>query len=379
MNETSAPLVSVVIATYNRAHTLREAIDSALAQRYPNLEVVVIDDGSPDDTQEILRAYGDRIVVHRQANAGYAAARNVGFRLARGKYVAWLDSDDLFLPEKTALQVAYMESHPDVVLVSSEFEAFDSEGPRADSVRTYYGVFGDEHGPSSVFDVVEALDPSSVPWLGGASHPTIRVWSGHVIYHLLQGSFVHPPTVLMRRDAAEAAGPLDETLKNSVEYEFLFRLARRGAFAFIDHPLIRYRFSPEQFSGARHADSMSLSILRILRELPYTQPDVVAAAPGLYRRRLAACHLEVARVFAELDRGVALRASWQAVRQGYLHPNMLQIWMRMILPATAVDGVRYLKRKSGWVRRTTRATIFMYVCDALDILPESPAIIARLA
>jgi glycosyltransferase involved in cell wall biosynthesis len=379
MRQTSAPLVSVVIATYDRAHTLREAIDSALGQRYPNLEVIVVDDGSRDGTQEVLREYGDRIVAHRQVNAGYAAARNAGFRLARGKYVAWLDSDDVFLPDKTALQVAFMESHDDVVLVSSEFEGFDSAGPRIDTVRSYYGLLAGAHGPGSVFDVLEAIDPASVPWLAGREHPAVLVWSGYVLYHLLGGSFVHPPTVLMRREAAAKAGPLDETLKNSVEYEFLFRLARLGAFAFIDHPLIRYRFSPDQFSGARHADSMSLSILRILRDLPRTQPDVVAAAPGLYRRRLAGCYLEVARVFAETNRGMALRASWRAVRHGYAHPKMLQIWTRMMLPAAAVHGVRYVKRKTGLLGRTARGAIILHVCDLLDLLPESPTIIGTLA
>lgn len=377
MPDTAAPLVSIVIATYNRAHTLAEAIDSALGQQYPRVEVIVVDDGSSDTTQELLRTYGDRIIAHRQANAGYAAARNTGLRLARGKYVAWLDSDDLFLPEKTALQVAFMEAHDDVVLISSEFSAFDARGPRSDSVRTYYGVFGDERGPGSVFSASELLEPSGVPWLRGSTHPVVRVWSGGVVHQLLRGSFVHPPTVMLRRTAVEKAGPLDETLKNSVEYEFLFRLARFGAFAFVDYPLIRYRFSPDQFSGARHDDSMSLSILRILRDLPSTHPDVVVAAPALYRRRLAISHLYVARAFAQTDRRLAMRSAWQALRRGHVDRSMVNLCAQMLLPMTAVNSVRLLKRLALG-EGTRRTTIVAHLADVFDILPGPLDLLARL-
>jgi hypothetical protein len=121
-----------------------------------------------------------------------------------------------------------------------------------------------------------------------------------------------------------------------VEYEFLFRLARLGAFAFIDHPLIRYRFSADQFSGALHEGSMSLSIKRILCELPQTQPDVVARARGVYRRRLAACHLNVARVFAETDRWLAFRSAFQALRLGHVDRSIVSISARILLPGSVV-------------------------------------------
>src|SRR5262249_52232844 len=121
-----------------------------------------------------------------------------------------------------------------------------------------------------------------------------HVWHGHVLQSLLQGSFVHPPTVMMRRDAMLQAGEVDEPLVNSVEYRFLFRLARLGRFAFIDRPLLRYRFSPGQFSGQAHSRSMAMSILRIMRELPWTDPDVVNAQPELYARRLSEAYLDMA-------------------------------------------------------------------------------------
>ena len=341
----TTPLVSIVIATYNRADVLDEAIDSALNQWYPNVEVIVVDDGSTDRTQELLRAYGDRIVVVRQANRGYGAARNAGQRFARGKYVAWLDSDDVCRPEMTALQVGVLEAHDDVVLVSTDFQGFDARGPRRESVRSYYSALGRvPGGVEGIYGASEILDLGPVAWLGTRRCPPVRVRRGHVLHHLLSGSFVHPPTVMMRRSAAVQAGELDETLRTSIEYPFLFRLARLGPFAFIDHPLLRYRISGDQLSGEAHSDSMALTILKILESLPAREPDVVGANPALYRRRLATAHLNVARVLAERDRPRALRSSWHALRGGLVGSMLIRAWMRMLLPPAAVDGVRRLKR-----------------------------------
>jgi glycosyltransferase involved in cell wall biosynthesis len=334
---TTAPLVSVIIASYNRADVLGEAIDSALAQSYPSVEVIVVDDGSSDGTPELLRAYGDRIVVRRQANAGYAAARNTGMRLARGRYVAWLDSDDVFRPDMIALQASVLERHPDVVLVSTDFEAFDARGPRPESsVRSYYTAFARiPGGAETIYDRAEVVEHA------GAS---IRVRIGRVRHHLLNGSFVHPPTVMLRRDAALEAGNLDERLRTSVEYPFFFRLARLGAFAFIDHPLLRYRLSLDALSGEGNSRNMALTILRILEELPGREPDVVGAAPDLYRRRLAAGHLNAAGALAETNRVRAALELWRAVRGGLLTTAMISVWLRILLPSTAVHGVRTLKR-----------------------------------
>src|SRR5689334_6850738 len=108
------PLVSVVIPAFNRAFILPEALDSVLAQTWKDFEVLVVDDGSTDNTEEVLEPYVARHGVRflRQANQGPAAARNRGIEAARGKYVAFLDSDDLWLPIKLAVQIPRMEAQP---------------------------------------------------------------------------------------------------------------------------------------------------------------------------------------------------------------------------------------------------------------------------
>src|SRR5690242_71279 len=111
------PEVTVVIPSYNGARYLGEAIESVLAQTHPSVETIVVDDGSVDGTTALVSSYGDRVRGIRQENRGLAAARNSGIRAAAGTYVAFLDHDDRYLPEKTARQVAVFEARPDVGLV----------------------------------------------------------------------------------------------------------------------------------------------------------------------------------------------------------------------------------------------------------------------
>jgi glycosyltransferase involved in cell wall biosynthesis len=115
MQHTRAPLVSIVIPTYNQPALLREALDSVFAQTFKDYEVIVVDDGSTDDTREQLRQYGGRIRLIAQENQGTGPARNRGMDEASGRYIAFLDHDDLWHPSKLEIQVAYMQAHPDCV------------------------------------------------------------------------------------------------------------------------------------------------------------------------------------------------------------------------------------------------------------------------
>ena len=107
-------LVSVIIPTFNRAASVSRAIDSVLGQTYPRVEVIVVDDGSTDDTRERLSAYDHRVQYVYEENAGPAAARNRGAALATGELIAFLDSDDVILPAKLEKQVAYLNTHQGV-------------------------------------------------------------------------------------------------------------------------------------------------------------------------------------------------------------------------------------------------------------------------
>lgn len=299
------PLVSVVMPVYNGAPVVAEAIDSVLAQTYPSVEVVIVDDGSTDGTPEVLARYADRAVVVRQHNQGLAAARNAGFRRSTGTYVAWIDHDDVWLPEKLGLQVAFMRRYPECVLVATDFSAFDAAGDIARSYAARYYAAIAQRGLSGIFSERLTLSTVDVPGAPGLPE-AIPVYMGRIDEQLIWGNCLHPPTVLMTREATLEAGLADPRYgSHGVDYEFFLRLARTGPVAFIDHPLIRYRHSEGQLSSDRNLAQIALSSVAILEELERRDPHL--RDNPAFRRRVATSHLEAAHALAESDGVAALR------------------------------------------------------------------------
>lgn len=154
----SLPLISVVMAVYNGADYLVPAIDSILQQTYSHFEFIIINDGSTDDTTKILQHYeqlDERIKVYAQANQGLPISLNRGIRLARGKYIARMDADDISLPERFAKQVEFMESHPEVGVCGTQIKMI---------------------GENSYVDAYPSSHPAIQCWLllaSGIAHPSV--------------------------------------------------------------------------------------------------------------------------------------------------------------------------------------------------------------
>ena len=239
------PLVSVIIPTFNRAYCVGKAIDSARAQTHRNTEILVLDDGSTDGTRDLIaRSYaGDRRVRYFfHENRGVTATRNRGLSLARGDYVALLDSDDTWSSWKLQLQLACMERCPEIGMVWSEMEAI---GPAGEVVsrsylRTMYSTY-------QWFPRKEQLFPHSLSLAeitpGLASIVEDRgLYTGEIFSQMIMGNLVHTSTVLIRRDRLEKVGPFNEELCFSGEdYDFHLRTCREGPVGFIDLATIRYQ------------------------------------------------------------------------------------------------------------------------------------------
>jgi glycosyltransferase involved in cell wall biosynthesis len=205
------PLVSTIIPTYNRASLVSEAIDSVLAQTYPQIEVIVIDDGSTDGTLEVLKRYGNRIQVISQPNAGPAAARNRGIDAAQGEMVAFLDSDDLWLPEKLARQVKLLQQLGNVPCCVSSIR-MQGKGQQSTS-----------------FDVA---------WLD----PAVGEGVWHNPDEILATRFVlFNQGVIIRRPVLKELGGFDERLWLLEDYDLALRLSLYGGWAFVRDPLVIWR------------------------------------------------------------------------------------------------------------------------------------------
>ena len=213
----SAPSISVVIPCYNAAAFLRATIESILGQTHPVLEVIVVDDGSTDDSANIAESFGPPVRVIRQPNQGESAARNRGIEAAAGEWVAFLDADDLWLPTKVELQAEAIRSAPaDVVCVTGDFLLF-GEGQE------------------------ERL--CSLPARYDAPHP---------LREMLVGFTVHIDCAVVRR-AAALRTPFPESIFHAEDVIFFVLLRSQGRFLRIPEPLARYRrHGPQQSQEPSH-------------------------------------------------------------------------------------------------------------------------------
>ncbi len=215
-----APMVSVVMPVYNGARTLRAAIDSVLAQTFQDFEFIVVDDASTDDSAAIVRSYGDRLrFVRRPANSGICeVARSEGLALARGRYSALIDQDDLWEPRKLEKQVAYMEAHPELLLSHTSAWIIDADGRR-----------------------------------GGIRHEGRIPPTGPCARELLGHCFITISTILVRGRTWLEAGDAAGLRAANSDFLYFFSILRKSpaGFGFLPEPLGSYRQWPSGMSKGR--------------------------------------------------------------------------------------------------------------------------------
>jgi glycosyltransferase involved in cell wall biosynthesis len=276
-----SPRVSVVIPTYDRSALCVLAVLSVLAQTFEDVEIIVVDDGSTDDTLARLEGFGDRIRVLRQSNRGMNPARNAGLAIARGEYVALLDSDDLWEPWKIELQVKLLDAFPRAGFAFSDFTilkaATGTEGARSPRGLSTW------HSPSydwrAVYEAHHAFDS-----LGLEAPVPRRDFTVHLgdIYALsLADPVVLPSTALIRRAALDRSGlALPETPMTHGDWEFFARLSRAEGALFTD---------VETTLNRSHEDAVRLTrldpALRLARRIAMIDRVWRADAPFLARRR----------------------------------------------------------------------------------------------
>ncbi len=227
----------MIIPTHDRAPIITRAVDSVLAQEGAELEAIVIDDGSTDDTRQILAArYGDdpRVVYLFQEQTGVAGARNTGLARARGELVAFLDSDDVWLPGKLALQLACLKRLPEAGMIWTEMQAMDAAGAPlpGSSLRS---IFSFRAGFEELFAHRSPL--SDV--VGAPDGVTGTLYWGDIYDGMVLGNLVLPSAAILTRARLEAVGGYDETLPVSGEdFDFFLRTSRAGPVAFVDVPTV---------------------------------------------------------------------------------------------------------------------------------------------
>lgn len=293
----SAALVSVILPTHNRAKTLRRAIDSVLAQTHRELELIVIDDGSTDETPELLASYKDpRLKLFRPGRLGSAAkARNFGLKQARGEFVAFQDSDDVWLIEKLERQLAFAAKHPQTDMTACGYIVF-----RADNRPPRY------HGK-------ELLDPN---------HDFRSLFRGY-------GSQLSTPAWLVRRERLVQLDGFDESLDMWEDWELSLRIEKTGGHCeMLDEPLLLAFDTP---GSVKHNTAMRSSSLEVVmkKHLEWLTPS----------RRVRANHARICMMY-ETEVGRSKRARHYLRQALRLDPGYWKTWASAVrrLPQLLVSA-----------------------------------------
>ena len=227
--------VSVIIPTYNRAHYLGEAIESILNQdiRDCRIEIIVVDDGSTDNTKEVLGKFGNRVRYIYQENGGAGSARNRGIDEATGEWISFLDSDDRWLPGKLALQFKVLDAFPGYNAIHSEFQIFDETGILENRGLEYW-----LNDPSALerieWNKIYSKRYESVDYNIYAVNGSFAIYTGNLFAAQLKANCVSNWTLLVRRDCLQKEMRFAENYKLNEDYWFICKLAERCDLIFMD-------------------------------------------------------------------------------------------------------------------------------------------------
>ena len=219
--------VSVIIPAYNRARLLPEAVNSVLAQTYQDFELIVIDDGSTDDTPEVARAFPPSVKYFRQANAGLSAVRNRGVELTKGDYIVFLDSDDALLDHALEKGVAFLDQHPEVAFC---------------------------HG--QVYTIDENSRPLRLRRPRGPKRTCVRDGREEIAHLLLFRNIIGPSATFVRRSCLEKAGPFNTALSSFEDWDMWVRLAKRYAVGHLAEPVALYRVHSQSITARFDVESV---------------------------------------------------------------------------------------------------------------------------
>ena len=315
----TSPAVTVVIPVYNGTNYVREAIESVLAQTFTDHEIVAVDDGSTDGTWDLLQSHGDRVRAFRKPNGGVASALNLGIANARGRWIAWLSHDDLFLPTKLEKQVAFLTDAPRFSACYTDYLVCDAVGRILREVET--------------------------PWYPRAK--ALRALFGR--------AYIGGSTILVERACFEAVGPFSETLRYTQDTEMWLRLLRRFEIGRVAEPLAVERTHPGQDS--QRADIMRAEAIAMYSGF-FEQTGVAGLFPEEARpdapRARARAHRWLGDTMAAHRRWFAF-ADEQYERSAALWPSWRNTarWRRWIGAKRAYLPLRLVAKAAARLGRAT--------------------------
>jgi glycosyltransferase involved in cell wall biosynthesis len=340
------PDISVILPTYNRAGWLEGTVRSILAQTHAPVEVLIVDDGSTDDTAEVCGAFPPPVRYLRQENGGVSAARNRGIREARGEWIALADSDDLWERNKLEVQLAALAAVPEARWCASGCTVIDEQDrpiPGPQGFERVFAVFaGTGRTPAAWFAQWLAYAEIEVE---GRTH---AVFHGDFFELLFHGNVVLPSSALIQRRLFDNAGFFDEGFRVAEETEFFHRAAVHGRAVMVLSPLVGYRVAQEgSLTNPANTPRLVRHALTSMERAAALRGGLSASERDAYEHGRSRLLAELAYAELSLFNGSgareAIAEAWQAGAER--SPRLLALYAASLLPPPVLRGLHHAKRR----------------------------------
>lgn len=322
----NSAIVSVVIPTYNCGDYIEETLKSVLDQDYSRLEIIVVDDGSTDRTRDVVTAFDSaRVTYLYQSNSGGPSGpRNIGIQRARGRYIAFIDADDIMLPGKLKRAVQLLDREPALGLVFANFVKFDELNEQhPGAVLDSYGYFLSL--PKKKIDDSQYIVKAEAAYDG-----------------LLSENYIGASGVVVPKEVLQCVGPFDEGLKAAEDYDMWLRITSVYDIGYVDMIGHRYRLRASGITGLGDANLVPYSIRVMQRQLNKSLPD---ATYKKVRRKLSRQFFAIGYCHQLNDEMTHARKCYMlSLRQG----NYWLSWKGLFLTLFGGDVIRFLKKVRGY-------------------------------
>lgn len=328
-----ARAISVVIPTYDRAALLVRAVESALAQTASPAEILIIDDGSTDETASVCAKWPDPVRYIATPNGGVARARNIGIAQARGEWIALLDSDDEWEPTKLATQCAALDAAPDARWSITGCELVDGDS------RAIVG----RQGYDAVFPIFSEIRESAAEYFARALRSIgDGVYTGDLYEALFRGNVVLPSSTLIHRSVFERCGVFDPEFRYAEETEFFHRVAAAFPLVVVLAPLVRYRVAQAgSLTSSNNTQKLITNALKSLDQAATLRsPTPSSRLAHQAGKRGLLLRMAYARL-SERDTSGARSAAAQV----WTHPRAWPILAASLLPARVLGGLHAIKKR----------------------------------
>lgn len=340
-------MVSVIIPTYNRAHCITDAVESVLNQTYKNYEIIVVDDGSTDGTQNLLNLYLSKIKYIYQKNSGVSSARNKGIREAKGEYIAFLDSDDYWEPYKLELQVNCIEYLKDIDLIYTNFSIFDDNGNHsASNLKSFKRLFGVDHNPDAIFHksiVIKDILNVNIPSLNGSIMES-RIYFGNIFKKIVLGNFIPTPTVLIKSNALGPSEMFNEFFSTAEDTDFFLRFCKRHKVAFIDVYTTRCKRGGNDHLS-KNTPIMIENTIKTIKNMIEGDNSLYSENKGLIKKRLGDLYYKLSyHYLSEFNKAAARKNAIISIKNYWMQFGAFVCLFGVFLPDIILKRIGSLKR-----------------------------------